>query len=72
MQAQARAVEREAGLKDQLSSFKEEATKQITELTAQLKQKVQIRETRMDGAICDPVVTMATTYIAVCSSQVQR
>ena len=44
MQAQARAVEREAALKDQLSSFKEEATKQITELTAQLKQKVQMSE----------------------------
>ena len=41
VQAQARAVEREDGLKEQLSSFKEEATRQITELTAQLKQKVK-------------------------------
>ena len=41
VQSQARAVEREEGLKDQLSSFREEATRQITELTAQLKQKVK-------------------------------
>ena len=41
VQSQARAVEREDGLKEQLSSFREEATRQITELTAQLKQKVK-------------------------------
>ena len=41
VQSQARAVEREDGLKEQLSSFREEATRQIAELTAQLKQKVK-------------------------------